>query len=973
MADEVQINNVGGEGVASDITLQRLVAVTEEMAKKAGIDPKDVTKKLTALSKATGDTIQVSTKNRDGLKKNTKAVKDSTSAFKKIGGVVGGTLLSAFMGVARSGTEMAKAFVSGQKSLTAFAGHLPIIGGQLSILTGLFDDSFSAFQSVATSGAAFNNSLTDLRTSAANSRMALDDFTGFISNNTDKLAAFGGTATQGAKLVAALTDSNKDMRLSMLNMGFTFEEINEAMLDFSYLTRAGNRGKRLEGDQLKAQAQSAGDYAKHLNTLAKLTGKEAKAMEAEIQQKMQDVAFQRKLATMGADEQAKVQMAMQQAMAAGGQSAVDALTAEFLGMPPVTEEARLYTATMGTQMGILTSNLKTAQDESVKISDMSTKILTSNVDLMEANKNSATEFGTLLDAAAVGLDGSASTISGFFNDASLKYTEYLTTTGELDRERALQAAKDAEEEAKKREDNAASMAAFTESLATLQKAFQNQIVTPLMEAVGPALRELTTALTGIEYDDEGKEVKKLDENGQVIEAENGFAKAIAQVGAYITNDLTPGIEKFITAFKDDPKKAIADLWDRGVSGLSNVVKDFFLGKQTEPNGGEREGGFLEKTLYPIIKDFGSTLVNGLIDGVKSMWEADPVKTALIAAIGAFFLAPGATLALASGVTSLMAAGVKKMGSYAFPKKPVTTPKGPTVGRDPKTGKFTSLKNAPAPKGSMVKNAGKLALRGAKFIPGVGLIAAGAMGLFDGAKGFGADPNAGVGESLGNAGSSILNGLSFGLLGSSPAEIAANAAEKGDSAASPTSGPNMTTPGAQLALVLSKEQIATMERVAKINLDDFNSGIQTLLDIDLRKISTLQRLDISGFANGFKTFAEIPNFSSNFDTLKELDATSIRSYTSAMDDLVETLGNLNEELSRDNDTLFTNRADAGELLSGISASTSGSNTNSEQLNNTMQQVLLVLGQIKEAEEATANNTKGIQFGNLARGGVSNVGN
>lgn len=34
MADEVQINNVGGDGIASEVTLARLVAVTEQMAKK---------------------------------------------------------------------------------------------------------------------------------------------------------------------------------------------------------------------------------------------------------------------------------------------------------------------------------------------------------------------------------------------------------------------------------------------------------------------------------------------------------------------------------------------------------------------------------------------------------------------------------------------------------------------------------------------------------------------------------------------------------------------------------------------------------------------------------------------------------------------------------------------------------------------------------------------------------------------------
>jgi Sec7-like guanine-nucleotide exchange factor len=92
----------------------------------------------------------------------------------------------------------------------------------------------------------------------------------------------------------------------------------------------------------------------------------------------------------------------------------------------------------------------------------------------------------------------------------------------------------------------------------------------------------------------------------------------------------------------------------------------------------------------------------------------------------------------------------------------------------------------------------------------------------------------------------------------------------------------------------------------------------------------------------------------------------------MDALVETLSNLNEELSKDNDTLFTSRADAGELLNGISMSTSGTNQSSQQLNSTMQQVLAVLSDIKDFEERTANNTKNIQSSNLARGGVSNVG-
>jgi hypothetical protein len=49
VAEEVQITNVGGEGVASEVTLARLTAVMEAMAKKKGIDPDEVNKKLIAL------------------------------------------------------------------------------------------------------------------------------------------------------------------------------------------------------------------------------------------------------------------------------------------------------------------------------------------------------------------------------------------------------------------------------------------------------------------------------------------------------------------------------------------------------------------------------------------------------------------------------------------------------------------------------------------------------------------------------------------------------------------------------------------------------------------------------------------------------------------------------------------------------------------------------------------------------------
>jgi len=262
VAEEVNIGNVGGEGVASEVTLANLLSVTEKMARKAGIDPKDVNKKLKALSTATEDTIKVSTKHRDAQKKNTKTLNVATSALKKLSSAAGGALLSTFGALARSGTEMTRAFINGETSMTAFASQLPLIGNQLGILTGLFDNTFTAFQNVAQAGAAFNNSLVELRNTAAGAMMPLDEFTSMVVANSEKLAAFGGTATQGAQQMVKLNKALGSNRTDLLNMGLNFQDINEALIDYQYLTRAGSRTERGQQQSAKQQAAAAAGYTK---------------------------------------------------------------------------------------------------------------------------------------------------------------------------------------------------------------------------------------------------------------------------------------------------------------------------------------------------------------------------------------------------------------------------------------------------------------------------------------------------------------------------------------------------------------------------------------------------------------------------------------------------------------------------------------------------------------------------------------
>ena len=998
MADEVQINNVGGDGIASEVTLARLVAVTEQMAKKAGIDPKDVTKKLKALSSATGDTIKISTKNRAELKKHTKEVNAATKALKSMASAIGTGLFNSFGAITRSGTEMVKAFAAGEKSLSAFAGHLPLIGGKLSILTGLFDDSFAAFQNVAMSGASFNNSLTELRDTSARARMSLSEFTSMISANSDKLAAFGGTATQGAKMVAAMTNSNGKMREDLLNLGFTFEDINEAMLDYSYITRAGNRGKVLEGKALEAQTANAGEYAKHLNTLAKLSGAEAKATAEAVNQKMQDVAFQRKLATMGAEEQAKVKMVMQQAMAVGGKSAVDALAAQFLGMPAVTEDARMYTATMSTQMGLLTSSLATAQDESVKTDEMSAKILTGTVALMDANAESAKEFGTLLDAAAVGIGGSAATISGFFNDATIKFTDYISTTGELDRARAEQAVKDALAEGKKRDKNTETMASFTETLGTLQSAFQTQIITPLMHAVGPAFLAISDMLSGTERDDKGKEIVKYDADGEIIKKESMFAESIKTISGMITGPLTTGIAEFLDVFKTNPKKALGDLFTDLSAYLTDALADLFLGANTKivagPGGPqeveiEREGG--------LLSGLGTTLVNGMLDGVSSMWSASSGwQKAMVIGATALFAANGLIgTAMVAGAGALWKLATKPTVPKV-PVKPTTStgaqPRDPRTGRYvaqavPKTGWF-----APLAKG-IVRKAGVAGLLfgaydiGSTLLDdtktkdekqqavvetggGMGGAAAGAYAGGLGGAALGTMILPVVGTAIGGALGTIIGGGLGWWAGSSAAgavnESLTSSREETEKVLPPA------PPGATAAALLTEKQVKLMERVAVLSFDDFNKGITRLNPMKLSRIATI---DFTNFATGLKTFAEIPNLQTQFDAVNSLDTSGVISYTNAMEDLVVALNKVNDELAKDNNGMFSKGTgtNAGDMINSVGGLNNGGGAGSEQLNTIMNQVLAELRLIKGFEESTAKNTKNITSGNIAKSGASVTGN
>jgi hypothetical protein len=373
------------------------------------------------------------------------------------------------------------------------------------------------------------------------------------------------------------------------------------------------------------------------------------------------------------------------------------------------------------------------------------------------------------------------------------------------------------------------MAQFLETIKEAKLQIVTNLINPFVGAATEVFGPVNTWFTGF-----------VGKDG----AASTFKTALEKISKYITGTVNPALEKFFLNVDEN--------------GLRAALNEALFGSED----GESKG-----LLETIFKPMGVALANGIKDGFKAIFSDPVVIAGTAAAIGLLFAGP----VLAGAIAGRIAAGaLAAAGTTALGAKALKSPPGATVGRDPKTGKFTSLK--PDPNGGMLKKVGKLGMRGLKFIPGVGLIAAGAMGIFDGAQGFSADPDAGVGESLGNAGSSILNGLTFGLLGSSPDEIAANAGTK----------PAATAKDKDIAetLGVTPDTVKLLERMSGIG-----GGME-------RVASAFERID------------KLERFSTNVNAIqKGLDINELSKYNRNMQEIAKSLEDMNKALAEDNKGLF----------------------------------------------------------------------
>jgi len=238
------------------------------------------------------------------------------------------------------------------KSLNDAVSGIPIVNkfaGALNSGVQYIEDTADTFRTLSKIGGGASGQLFELRKLAADSGLSLDQFAGMVARNSELLAGFAGGVTEGEKRIAQAGQALFQDQLieKFVNLGYSVEEAIEFTLKQTQMQR---RRFMLEETSAQDQAAEAARYAKSLQTISKLTGKQADQLQDEMQAAQADGAVRAKLRMLekqGITEASKAnQMAME---GMKGTSAAQQLAMkEILTLgAPVSEAAQNFVAANG--------------------------------------------------------------------------------------------------------------------------------------------------------------------------------------------------------------------------------------------------------------------------------------------------------------------------------------------------------------------------------------------------------------------------------------------------------------------------------------------------------------------------------------------------------------------------------------------------------------------------------------------------
>ena len=469
--EEVELHNA-----ATEATLRLLLgAITggnakaveniKSIATKAGLDPAAVAA-ANANLKSVGETS-----------------KTTQGAFFKVG-VGAGVVEQGFRNVDAAITPLVTKLMEGTSKASDVFDQFKRLGGPIGLVADLFgrlarfqEKNLETYQQLSQTGVNFNGSLTDMRMAAQNSYMTLDEFARVMKSNSGVFANLGGTVNSGAMAFSKLSNTllKSEAGDYLRNLGYTTEQVNQGL--GSYLAATGGRNKR-EMQNSEQLINGATEYMGQLQGLADLTGQNREDLDKEMKERAKNAAWEAKLAQMGPEEKDKAIRGMANALAVGGKGAADAFQSKVMGVPPITKEAQMFTATMGKTNESVMRSAKNVTDSSKTLDDQNKEYVKG----VRANQEDMKKFPLELQFAL----GASNAEAGKQLNTSQALATRSSKLSDKEYEDALNQKLKKEQLAKAEVDNAVKS----------QKAVQ-ELGQTVMAALMPAIRTLTPMIQGI--------------------------------------------------------------------------------------------------------------------------------------------------------------------------------------------------------------------------------------------------------------------------------------------------------------------------------------------------------------------------------------------------------------------------------------------------------------------------------------------
>ena len=976
MADEVNIGNVGGDGVASEVTLQRLASAIGKMS-GGGADGKKAAAGIAALGKKAGNAADDIEDLQDASDIAGAAMLDAGRSAGKLSRSLLGAAGNGITGLLSSFGGLAKEALMGGESMSDFTRHIPIVGSLLSGLTGIFDQNLDSFRQMSNSGAVFGEGLNGLRNLSAQAGIPLAEFGDLVADNSQRMAFFGGGVANGSVQFAKMA---KELRTGpgrvFMGLGYTAQDLNESLLDYAEYTQ---RQQRTDGKNAKLSTTSAANYLAIVDETAAVTGKRRDQIKEELNQANQDA---RARAAIGRMTQTQgMQFAAN--LANTPDLIADALRdqADGIANNPLTRGLVVASETFRTQ----------SQDiQNMNAAEYSTFMVNVRADLDAKSK----EMGRGLD----GVIASGSDIGLALDSVGTLADKVEVSQKELDAltiKRLAEAEKDLGQKQ------------FSDSLRQIRTSFMDAFSmgpdSPL-GAMGLGLDGFTQMFKDLVDSDSFKST--VDSLRDIMQSVMGsFKQFFADFTQFDLKTALFGGTKEVEGGPGGSKEVkVAGLF----ANLMNKDGPLMIAFQDAAN-------WISANVGPVIGNMFSSMISNLLP------DWDTIVVGAITGLGVILAAPfigAAAVAVAPFVAIF--AGIGAMFGWEALKDKVSAAWDSLTGVfsgigdwwdnldafgpitewwdtvdfltpltemwDKVTGFFTFGEEG----FSISALFGKAWDVVTGYFSFAGKVWTGIGGLFDAAwtkvtgwLGFG-DKTWSLSKIFTDSWATVTGFFSFGESSFSISQLVSDAWS--------TITGFFSFEGFEMPSISGMFQ-GIIDKVKgffsfDFKMPNFKSFLPKWMGGSGKTLDGAETIDqpatapvvpdtsiasqggdaLIGAQNSIAQFASLPDLENNLAVLKKgLDTDNVLSYTSAMEKLVAVLENMNDELTKDNSWMpGSNGVNAGSLVSQT-----GGGGSSDQLNSTMNLVLAELQAIKTADMATAKNTKNFASSNIARGGIVNV--